>query len=70
MGCLSVAVAAAVASDPVLLLLLLSDMAEEEEGSAAADRADEALWGRRFWLKCRTKKLPAARAGPLAERRD
>ena len=26
------------------------------------------LCGRRFWLKCRTKKLPAARAGPLAER--
>ena len=26
------------------------------------------LCGRRFWLKWRTKKLPAARAGPFAER--
>ena len=52
--------AAAVASDPVLLLLL-SDIVEEEE---------PIFWGLRFWLKCRTKKLPAARAGPLAERRD
>ena len=62
MGCLiSTVEAAAVASDPVLLLLLLSDIVEEEE---------PIFWGLRFWLKCRTKKLPAARAGPLAERRD
>ena len=64
-------VAAAASELPVLLLLLLSVITQEEEGlqrSEAAAVTD--LCGLRFWLKWRTKKLPAARAGPLADRSD
>ena len=50
------------------LRLLLSDITEAEEDGSADELTD--LLGLRFWLKWRTKKLPAARAGPLAERSD